>query len=136
MFRGPKVDYVERLERYPGLILLSGRLPVGQLTEGLSSQFPACVLGRNTTVGRFELRDVSAADLVEITDFVSINGGLVRPAGHRKPITATAIWRGSRPDAARFSQLSLPYRMSVVDLQSGKWYVNEISAATEAVGAK
>jgi hypothetical protein len=26
--------------------------------------------------------------------------------------------------------------MSVVDLQSGKWYVNEISAATEAVGAK
>jgi hypothetical protein len=26
--------------------------------------------------------------------------------------------------------------MSVVDLQSGKWYVNEISAATEAVEAK
>jgi hypothetical protein len=26
--------------------------------------------------------------------------------------------------------------MSVVDLQSGKWYVNEISASTEAVGAK
>jgi hypothetical protein len=30
----------------------------------------------------------------------------------------------------------MAYRMSVVDLQSGKWYVNEISAATEAVGAK
>jgi hypothetical protein len=26
--------------------------------------------------------------------------------------------------------------VSVVDLQSGKWYVNEISAATEAVGVK
>jgi hypothetical protein len=26
--------------------------------------------------------------------------------------------------------------VSVLELQSGKWYVNEISAATEAVGAK
>jgi hypothetical protein len=26
--------------------------------------------------------------------------------------------------------------MSVRELQSGKWYVNEISAATEAVGVK
>jgi hypothetical protein len=30
----------------------------------------------------------------------------------------------------------MAYRVSVVDLQSGKWYVNEISAATEAVGVK
>jgi hypothetical protein len=136
MFRGPRVDYVERLDGYLRSILLSGRVAGGQLAEGLSTRFPACAVGRNTTVGRFELRDVSAAGLAGIADFVSINGGLVRPAGHRKPITATAIWRGSGPDAARFSQLSLPYRMSVVDLQSGKWYVNEISAATEAVGAK
>jgi hypothetical protein len=26
--------------------------------------------------------------------------------------------------------------MSVVDLQSGKWYVKEIGASTEAVGAR
>jgi hypothetical protein len=30
----------------------------------------------------------------------------------------------------------MAYGMSVVDLQSGKWYVNGISALTEAVGAK
>jgi hypothetical protein len=30
----------------------------------------------------------------------------------------------------------MTYGMSVVELQSGKWYVKEISASTEAVGAK
>jgi hypothetical protein len=30
----------------------------------------------------------------------------------------------------------MTYRVSVLALQSGKWYVNEISASTEAVGAK
>ena len=33
-------------------------------------------------------------------------------------------------------KLEMAYRVSAVDLQSGKWYVNEISAATEAVGVK
>jgi hypothetical protein len=30
----------------------------------------------------------------------------------------------------------MTYGMSVVDLQSGKWYVKEIGASTEAVGAR
>jgi hypothetical protein len=34
------------------------------------------------------------------------------------------------------SKLEMTYGMSVVDLQSGKWYVKEIGAATEAVGAQ
>jgi len=34
------------------------------------------------------------------------------------------------------SKLEMTYGMSVVDLQSGKWYVKEIGASTEAVGAQ
>jgi len=34
------------------------------------------------------------------------------------------------------SKLEMTYGMSVVDLQSGKWYVKEIGASTEAVGAR
>jgi len=30
----------------------------------------------------------------------------------------------------------MTYSMSVIDLQSGKWYVKEIGATTKAVGAR
>jgi hypothetical protein len=34
------------------------------------------------------------------------------------------------------SKLEMTYGMSVVDSQSGKWYVKEIGASTETVGAR
>jgi hypothetical protein len=48
----------------------------------------------------------------------------------------SVIWQLGGPASADITKLEMAYRVSVVDLQSGKWYVNEISAATEAEGVK
>jgi hypothetical protein len=48
----------------------------------------------------------------------------------------TVVWRLPGPASAGITKLEMAYRMSVIDLQSGIWNVDEISAATEAVGVK
>ena len=108
----------------------------GQLMNELPAFFQAYAAGDDTALGRFEIRDVSLTGLGGSVDFGSISGLQVPPGGSSRPITATVIWRVPGQGVAGFSKLAMTYRMSVVDLQSGKWYVNEISAATEAVGAK
>ena len=74
--------------------------------------------------------------------FDSISALGVPPGGASRQITVTVIWQvPEQPGSAAenlgmTSKLEMTYGMSVVDLQSGKWYVNKISAATEAVGVK
>jgi hypothetical protein len=60
----------------------------------------------------------------------------VPPGGAARQITVTVIWQLPEQASAGVTKLEMAYRVSVLELQSGKWYVNEISAATEAVGAK
>jgi hypothetical protein len=56
-------------------------------------------------------------------------------------ISVTVIWQlpdqagSSTAKLGMVSKLQMTYRMSVVDLQSGKWYV-KIGPSTEAVGAR
>jgi hypothetical protein len=136
MSRGPTIDYVERSSNYPKLTRLVDPVARGRLLNENPALSRANATGGNTTLGHFELRDVSAAGRRGAVDFGSISGWPVPRYGNSRAITATAIWRATGQRAAGFSKLFQAYRMSVVDLQSGKWYVNEISAATEAVGAK
>jgi hypothetical protein len=49
----------------------------------------------------------------------------------------TVIWRlAGQDDESGITKLAMTYGMSVVELQSGKWYVKVVSASTEAVGAQ
>jgi Conjugative transposon protein TcpC len=108
----------------------------GELLNELPAFFQAYADGDSAALSRFEVRGVSLTGLDGAVAFDSIVGLQVPPGGATRQITVTVIWQLPSQASAGITKLEMAYRMSVVDLQSGKWYVNEISAATEAVEAK
>jgi len=107
-----------------------------ELMAELPAFFQAYAGGGGAALSRFAVRGVSLTGLGGTVAFDSIAGLAVPPGGAIRQITVTVIWQLPGQASAGITKLEMAYRMSVVDLQSGKWYVNEISAATEAVGAK
>jgi hypothetical protein len=113
-----------------------------QLMNELPAFFQAYANGDSATHNRFLAPGVSLTGLGGTVAFDSIAGLHVPSGGMTRQISVTVIWQ--LPDQAGSngakvgmpSKLELTYRMSVVDLQSGKWYVKEIGASTEAVGAR
>jgi Conjugative transposon protein TcpC len=105
------------------------------LTE-LPAFFQAYASGDSAALSRFEARGVSLTGLGGTVAFESITGLQVPPGGATRQITVSVIWQLPGQASAGITKLEMTYRVSVVDLQSSKWYVNEISAATEAVGGK
>ena len=102
----------------------------------LPAFFQAYAGGDSAALSRFEARGVSLTGLGGAVAFDSIAGLQVPPGGATRQITVTVIWQLPEEASAGVTKLEMAYTVSVVDLQSGKWYVNGISAATEAVGAK
>jgi hypothetical protein len=107
-----------------------------QLTNELPAFFQAYASGDSAALSRFELRDVSLTGLDGAVAFDSIAGLQVPPGGAARQVTVSVIWQLPGQASAGLAKIEMAYRVSVVDLQSGKWYVSEISAATEAVGVK
>jgi hypothetical protein len=107
-----------------------------ELLNELPAFFQAYAGGDGAALARFEPRGVSLTGLDGAVAFDSIAGLQVPPGGATRQITVTVIWTLPGQASAGITKLEMAYRMSVVDLQSGKWYVNEISAVTEAVEAK
>jgi Conjugative transposon protein TcpC len=107
-----------------------------ELMNELPAFFQAYAQGDSAALNRFAAPGVSLAGLDGAVTFDSIAGLAVPAGGRTRQITVTVIWDlpGSAPP--NVTKLEMTYGMSVVDLQSGKWYVNEISASTEAVGAE
>ncbi len=115
-----------------------GSDPVAQreLRNELPAFFQAYASGDSGALNRFAVRGVSLTGLGGTVTFGSIASLQVPPGGATRQITVTVIWQVPGQGESGVTKLVMAYGMSVVDLQSGKWYVNEISAATEAVGAK
>jgi hypothetical protein len=107
-----------------------------ELLNELPGFFQAYAAGDAAALSRFEVRGASLTGLGGAVAFGSISGLQVPPGGSARQITVTVIWQVPGQASAEITKLEMAYRMSVVDPQSGKWYVNEISAATEAVGVK
>jgi Conjugative transposon protein TcpC len=107
-----------------------------ELLNELPAFFQAYAAGDPAALSRFEVRGVSLTGLGGAVAFDSIAGLQVPPGGATRQITATVIWQLPGQVSAGTTELEMAYRMSVRELQSDKWYVNEISAATEAVGGK
>ncbi len=106
-----------------------------QLMAELPAFFQAYGAGDGTALSRFEAPGVTLAGLDGALTFDSIASLQVPPGGATRQITVTVIWQV--PGAAEPSaKLTAAYTAWLTQLQSGKWYVKEISAATEAVGAK
>jgi len=114
-----------------------------QLMNELPAFFQAYASGDGAALGRFLAPGTSLAGLGGGVTFDSISALHVPSGGGRtRQITVTVIWQlPEQPQPATgnlgmASKLEMTYGMSVVDLQSGKWYVKEIGASTEAVGAR
>jgi len=108
----------------------------GELMTELPAFFQAYASGDSAALSRFEVRGVSLTGLGGAVAFGSIAGLQVPPGGATRQITVTVIWQLPEQAMAGVTKLEMAYRVSVLELQSGKWYVNEISAATEAVAVK
>jgi hypothetical protein len=108
----------------------------GQLMTELPAFFQAYASGDAAALSRFEVRGVSLTGLGGTVAFDSITDLQVPPGGAARQITVTVIWQLPEQASAGITKLEMAYTVSVIELQSGKWYVNEISAATEAVGVK
>ena len=113
-----------------------------QLMNELPAFFRAYASGDSAALNGFVVRGVSVTGLDGAVAFDSISALHVPPGGATRQITVTVIWQlAEQPGSAAgnlgmASKLEMTYGMSVVDLQSGKWYVKEIGASTEAVGAR
>jgi hypothetical protein len=94
----------------------------------LPAFFQAYASGDSAALGRFSAPGGSLTGLNGAMVFDSIARLEVPPGGTTRQITATVIWQVPGQGAPGAAKLEMTYRMSVVDLQSGKWYVNEISA--------
>ncbi len=116
----------------------SGSDPVaqGELMKELPAFFQAYADGDSLALSQFAARGAALTGLGGAVAFDSIASLHVPPGGATRQITATVIWQVPSQGSPGTAELAMTYRVSVVDLQSGKWYVNEISASTEAVGAK
>ena len=123
----------------------SDRVAQSQLMNELPAFFQAYASGDGRALNRFLAHGASVAGLSGAVTFDSIGALHVPPGGASRQITVTVIWQvpvteqpGSTAGnlGGMTSKLEMTYGMSVVDLQGGKWYVKEIGASTEAVGAQ
>ena len=107
-----------------------------ELMSELPAFFRAYAAGDGAELDRFLARGVSLTGLGGTVSFDSISSLEVPPGGTTRKITVTVIWQIPGQASSGITKLEMSYGMSVLELQTGKWYVTEISAATEAVEAK
>ena len=123
----------------------SGSDPVArsQLMNELPGFFQAYASGGSAALNRFLAPGASAGGLGGAVIFDQISALHVPPGGATRQITVTVTWQLPEPPGTVMggtqgvtSKLEMSYGMSVVDLQDGKWYVKEIGASSETVGAR
>lgn len=107
-----------------------------QLMNQLPAFFQAYADGDGTALNRFLVPGTSLTGLGGSVAFDSIAGLVVPRGGSVRNITVTVVWQVQNQGNPTTAKLSMTYGVSVVDLQSGKWYVKGISASTEAVGGQ
>jgi len=116
----------------------------GQLMNELPAFFQAYASSDTAALDKFLAPGVSLTGLGGAVTFDSISALHVPLGGANRQITVTVIWQlpgqagaaAGNPGAGVTSELKMSYGMSVVGLHTGKWYVKEIGASTEAVGAR
>jgi hypothetical protein len=108
----------------------------GALLNQLPAFFQAYASGSASSLKSFLAPGVTLAGLNGTVAFGSISSLEVPPGGDLRHITVTVVWQLLDQDGLTSAKVAMTYSVSVVDLQSGKWYVKGISASTEAVGAQ
>jgi hypothetical protein len=114
----------------------SDRVAQSQLMNELPEFFQAYANGGATALNRFLAPGVSLTGLGGTVVFESISGLHVPAGGTSRQITVSVIWQLVSQGLPSTTKLQVSYSMSVVQQSSVKWYVKEISASIEAVGAQ
>jgi hypothetical protein len=106
------------------------------LSNQLPAFFQAYANGDQATLNRFLAPGVSLNGLDGAVGFGSIGSITVPPGGATRDITVTVNWVFPGQVRGGMSQLATTYDMSVIDQQSGRWYVREIRASTQPMGSQ
>ncbi len=106
------------------------------LSAQLPAFFQAYASGDQATLNRYLAPGVSVSGLGGAVSFGSIASITVPPGGATRDITVTVIWVLPGQVSQAAPQLATTYDMSVVDQQSGRWYVREIRASTQPMGTQ
>jgi hypothetical protein len=116
--------------------LASDQAAAGQLMNQLPAFFQAYANGDATALNRFLAPGISLTGLNGSVAFGSITNLVVPRGGSTRHITVTVLWQVLGQDGVTTAKLTMTYGVSVVDLQSGKWYIKGVTASTEAVGGQ
>lgn len=103
------------------------------LMSQLPAFFQAYASGDTATLNRFLAQGVTLNGLGGTVTFASISSMYVPQGGATRDITVAVNWQLTGSGDA---QLTTTYDMSVIDQQSGKWYVEGIRASTQPMGSQ
>ena len=107
-----------------------------QLNNELPAFFQAYANGDSVALNRFLAPGVSLTGLGDTVSFDSIAALHVPPGSTSRQITVSVLWQLLSQGAVTGAKLQVTYRLSVVQQSGLKWYVKEIGASMEAVGAQ
>jgi hypothetical protein len=114
----------------------SDRVAQRALSSQLPGFFQAYASGDQTTLNRFLAPGASLAGLDGVVSFGSIASIDAPPGGATRDITVTVNWLFPGQVRGGATQLAISYDMSVIDQQSGRWYVRKIRASTQPMGTQ
>ncbi|MGH3171893.1 MAG: conjugal transfer protein, partial [Trebonia sp.] len=106
------------------------------LQSQLPSFFQAYASGNQATLDRYLAPGVSISGLNGEVAYVGIQSLTVPQGGTTRDITVTVTWQLTEQGKQIVPQLTTTYDMTVVDQQSGKWYVEDIRASTQPMGTQ
>jgi hypothetical protein len=106
------------------------------LLRQLPAFFQAYASGDQATLNRFLAPGASVGGLGGAVSFGSIVSLTVPRGGATRDITVTVNWMLPGQVNQAVPQLTATYDMSVVDQQSGRWYVRDIRASTQPMGTQ
>lgn len=101
------------------------------LMAQLPAFFQAYASGDSATLNRFLAQGASVSGLGGALSYAGISNLYVPPGGSTRHITVTVVWQLSSQAAANAAKLEMTYNMTVIDEQSGKWYVDDIQASAQ-----
>jgi hypothetical protein len=107
------------------------------LTAQLPAFFVAYASGNQMTLNRYLAPGAASINgLNGAVRYGSIASIVVPQGGATRDITVTVNWLLPGQAGHGVAQLTTTYGMSVVDQQSGKWYVEDIRASTQPMGTQ
>ena len=106
------------------------------LTAQLPAFFAAYASGDQETLNRYLAQGVSISGLNNTVRFGSLVNVTVPQGGTTRDITVRVNWLLPAQARQGVPQLTTTYDMTVVDQQSGKWYVEDIRASTQPMGTQ